>query len=208
MLEPLIDEGKEVVLIGHSSGGISMSAVAEGRDLASRTKAGKQGGIVRLIFLAAFVLPSGQSLLGMLGGQPLPWMIVEVSIVSPSSSFVPQMTDEFVTHQKGDRVSGNPDMLPQVGFNDLPPAEQEKWAKEMTHTSAALFATPAAYEPWAHGVPCSYIFTELDGGIPFPAQQGMAQLLGPGAKSATLKSGHCPFLSMPGDLIKAIESVL
>lgn len=35
---------------------------------------------------------------------------------------------------QGDRVRGNPEMLPQVGFNDLSPEEQSKWAKEMTHS--------------------------------------------------------------------------
>lgn len=80
VLVPLVEEhGKEVVLIGHSSGGISMSAVVEGFDAVSRTSAGKKGGVTTCVFLAAFVLPKGQSLLGMLGGQPLPWMVIEVS---------------------------------------------------------------------------------------------------------------------------------
>lgn len=79
VLLPLVEEGKEVVLIGHSSGGISMSAVVEGLDATSRTAAGKKGGVIKCIYLAAFVLPKGQSLLGMLGGQPLPWMVVQVS---------------------------------------------------------------------------------------------------------------------------------
>lgn len=76
---PLVDEGKEVVLVGHSSGGISMSGATEGLDVASRKAEGKQGGVARCIFLAAFVLPKGQSLLGVLGGQPFPWMVIEVS---------------------------------------------------------------------------------------------------------------------------------
>lgn len=79
VLVPVVDEGKEVILIGHSSGGISMSGAVEGLDVASRKAAGKQGGVTRCIFLAAFVLPKGQSLLGVLGGQPLPWMVIDVS---------------------------------------------------------------------------------------------------------------------------------
>lgn len=78
-LVPLVDEGKEVVMIGHSAGGISMSGATEGLDVASRKAQGKQGGVARCIFMAAFVLPKGQSLLGVLGGQPLPWMVIEVS---------------------------------------------------------------------------------------------------------------------------------
>lgn len=78
-LIPVVEEGKEVVVIGHSAGGIVMSGAVEGYDAASRKSAGKAGGVVRCIFMTAFVLPKGQSLLGMLGGQPLPWMVVEVS---------------------------------------------------------------------------------------------------------------------------------
>lgn len=81
VLGPLVEEeGREVVVIGHSSGGISMSHAVEGYDAASRAAGGKKGGVANCIFLAAFVLPKGQSLLGMLGGQPLPWMVVEVSL--------------------------------------------------------------------------------------------------------------------------------
>lgn len=79
VLVPIVEENKEVVVIGHSAGGISMSGAVEGYDAGSRKAAGKSGGVVRCIFMTAFVLPKGQSLLGMLGGQPLPWMVVEVS---------------------------------------------------------------------------------------------------------------------------------
>ncbi|PSR98983.1 Alpha/Beta hydrolase protein [Coniella lustricola] len=188
VLLPLIEEqGKEVVLIGHSAGGISASGAVEGLDAASRAKAGQTGGVLKVIFLAAFVVPKGQSLLDMLGGNPLPWMVIEA-----------------------DRVSGNPDMVPQVAFNDLAsqPDEQAKWVREMDYTSAALFASPAAYEPWANGIPCAYIHTSDDGALPLPVQQAMAPQLGAHAKSATLKAGHCPHLSVPDDLVKAIESVL
>lgn len=82
VLVPLVEENKEVVVIGHSAGGISMSGAVEGYDVGSRKAAGKTGGVVRCIFMTAFVLPKGQSLLGMLGGQPLPWMVVEVSYAS------------------------------------------------------------------------------------------------------------------------------
>lgn len=99
-------------------------------------------------------------------------------------------------------------MLPQVGLNDLSPEEQTKWAAEMTHTSAVLFAATALYEPWANGIPCSYIFHTEDNALPLAYQQGMAQLLGPDANTATLKAGHCSFLSIPNQLARVIESMI
>lgn len=71
-----------------------------------------------------------------------------------------------------------------------------------------LFATPAKYEPWTNDIPCSYIFTIDDNALPYPAQQAMAQQLGPKAKTAAVKAGHSPFLSVPDELVKAVEQVL
>lgn len=99
-------------------------------------------------------------------------------------------------------------MVPQIAFSDLSPADQERWAKEMTYTSAALFASPALYEPWANNIACSYIFTEKDGAIPLAVQQSLAERLGPAAKTASLPANHSPHISMPEELVKAIESVI
>lgn len=99
-------------------------------------------------------------------------------------------------------------MVPDLALSDLSAEDREKWAKEMTYTSAALFASPALYEPWANGVACSYIFTADDGAIPLAVQQGLAQQLGPEAKTASLKANHSPHVSMPEELVKAIESVI
>ena len=102
---------------------------------------------------------------------------------------------------------GVPEMLPQVGFNDMAPEDQAKWAAEMTHTSAALFATPSSHEPWATATPCGYIFCSDDNALPFPIQQQMAEQLGPNPKTVTIKSGHCPFLSTPGQLLEAVKTL-
>lgn len=99
-------------------------------------------------------------------------------------------------------------MYPQVGFNDMSPDEQARWSKEATHASAVLFGTPSGYEPWANGIPCSYIFCSDDNALPLPFQRGMVQQLGPEPRTAALESGHCPFLSMPDELLNGLESVL
>ena len=99
-------------------------------------------------------------------------------------------------------------MLPQVAFNDMPDeAQQAQWASQMTHTSAALFATPSSYTPWTEGVPCAYIHTSIDNALPLLVQQQMAMQLGPDAPSVTLESGHCPHLSMPEKLVESIKDL-
>lgn len=73
-----VDSGKEVILLTHSAGGVSGSQALRGLDIKTRREAGLPGGVVRIIYMAAFMVPKGQSLMAMLGGKPTEWMVVEV----------------------------------------------------------------------------------------------------------------------------------
>lgn len=78
VLVKLADEGQELVVVGHSYGGVVTSCAVEGLSKEARAKEGKTGGVIKVVYLAAFAIDKGQSLLGMLGGNYLPWMKVEV----------------------------------------------------------------------------------------------------------------------------------
>lgn len=78
-VQTLVDQGRQVILVGHSYGGFVISEASKDLGYKQRKADGKEGGIVLLIFLSAFVVPKGLSLLKMLGGNPLPWMDVQVS---------------------------------------------------------------------------------------------------------------------------------
>lgn len=82
VLNALANEGRDLVVVAHSYGGVVASSAVEGLSKTARMQAGKPGGIVKIVYLAAFALDKGQSLLGMLGGNYLPWMKVEVSLPS------------------------------------------------------------------------------------------------------------------------------
>ncbi|KAI7784922.1 alpha beta-hydrolase [Diaporthe eres] len=185
VIQPLVEARRELVLLTHSAGGVSGGGAVKGLDLKTRKEAGLPGGVVRVIYMAAFMVPKGSSLLQMLGGKPAPWMVLE-----------------------GDRVTGDPNVVPELGFSDLPPEERQKWFKKMTHTSAALFAGVNEYEPWNGGVPCAYIFTEDDGALPYALQQQMAAQLQPGAPKILVKANHCPYLSVPAESLAAVEKIV
>lgn len=78
VLTALADEGRDIVVVGHSYGGVVASNAVEGLVKPVRTANGKRGGVVSVVYLAAFALDKGQSLLELLGGNPLPWMKIEV----------------------------------------------------------------------------------------------------------------------------------
>lgn len=80
VITALADEGKDIVVVAHSYGGVVASSAVEGLVKSVRAQGGKLGGVVSIIYVAAFAIDKGQSLLELLGGNFLPWMRVEVSI--------------------------------------------------------------------------------------------------------------------------------
>jgi hypothetical protein len=54
-----LDEGREVVLIMHSYGGVAGSEGISGLTKSDRQKAGLKGGVVQLIYVTALIMPKG-----------------------------------------------------------------------------------------------------------------------------------------------------
>lgn len=82
-VESLTDHGKDVIIIGHSYGGVPMSQCTKGLGKEERKAQGKPGGIVRLAYMAALVPALGKSGVDILGELPedtRPSVEVDVSI--------------------------------------------------------------------------------------------------------------------------------
>ena len=69
-LESLTSEEKHVVLVMHSYGGKADTNVVSGLELAAREQRGQKGGIMHCVFLAAFLIPKGKSLVDKYPGRP------------------------------------------------------------------------------------------------------------------------------------------
>lgn len=84
-LIPYLDEGKEAVVVAHSQGGISASALTEGQTVEDRKAKGLKGGVKSVIYLTALAIPTkGASLLGLVGGTPPPIYKAEVCCIASS----------------------------------------------------------------------------------------------------------------------------
>lgn len=68
--EQLVNQGKDIILIGHSYAGIPMSQSTKGLGKEERKAQGKSGGIVELAFIASLVPPVGGSAGSLLGRFP------------------------------------------------------------------------------------------------------------------------------------------
>ncbi|KAI0896405.1 alpha/beta-hydrolase [Annulohypoxylon nitens] len=167
------DAGKKVIVLCHSSGGVSGANAVLGFDNVSG-----------VIFMSAFMIPKGKSLSQCNGGPPQPWMDVQ-----------------------GDQIFLRVEKVKDAIYHDLGEEDREKWVKEVSPTSAAVFGGVSNYEPWNEGVPCAYLFCGEDKALPMRIQEEMAKLLGPEPITATVAAGHSPFLSVPDELVFAIAEL-
>lgn len=87
----VLDQGKDVVLVVHSYGGLVGSEAMKGLGKKQRESEGKKGGVVRLVYICAFFLELGMHLQAVKNDQPHPWMKVDVSGLSntPPRLFIP-----------------------------------------------------------------------------------------------------------------------
>lgn len=68
-------DGRDVVVLCHSYGGISGGGAAHGLSKTSRVKQGQNGGVIGLVYLSAFVVPENATLLQIMGGKHAPYLV-------------------------------------------------------------------------------------------------------------------------------------
>ncbi|KAL8824776.1 MAG: hypothetical protein Q9191_004829 [Dirinaria sp. TL-2023a] len=153
-LEHLIEsEGKDVILVMHSYGGLAGTNAVSGLEKAARIAKGRQGGITHCLFIAAFLVPKGQSLLGMFPERP-PYLIADpedgnyVKVVDPKEVF----------------------------YNDVSQAEAQPWIDLMRPQPASTFASTVDSVAWESGLlPCTYLMCEKDQGVYIWLQEKMLE---------------------------------
>lgn len=78
-------DDKDVVILAHTCSGIPAGGAAHGLSNTSRND--RKGGVLGMIYLSAFVVPEGTSLLDYLGGKHAPYLVADqVSIQLPNAA--------------------------------------------------------------------------------------------------------------------------
>ncbi|KAK0625398.1 Alpha/beta hydrolase fold-1 [Bombardia bombarda] len=177
-IEKLADQGKHVILIGHSYGGAAASESVRGLRLDERRKQGKPGGIARLAYITSLVPAVGRS---------------AAEVMQDTSNGGMMVPDEngwlhFPSHAETAAIS----------FSDLPPDEGIAWVGRFSLHSAAAFGTPLTHAGYTD-VPVEYLICELDRAIPAKVQRdGIAlieQVSGRKVRVASIQAGHVPMAS-------------
>lgn len=155
-----------VVVVAHSYGGLPVTEAAGAT-------------VAHLVYLCAFMLDAGDSLIGTYGGARPPWCEVHdrhMVARTPAEVFY-NGVDADVTARA----------VEQLGV-------QARAATEQALTRAA----------WRE-IPSTYIVCDRDRAIPPSAQEAMAQRAG---TVLHLDAGHSPFLSQPTEVATLIRPIL
>ena len=157
------------ILVGHSYGGQVVTQAAAGRD-----------DVAHLVYLCAFQLDEGESLMSAMNGEIPDWVVMSEdgtssSVARPLEIFYADV-DEGVARESADRLG---------------------------HQSVASFAAELTAAAWTR-IGSTYVVCEQDRAIPATAQEAMSQRAGTVHR---LDSSHSPFLSMPERVAEIIESI-
>jgi pimeloyl-ACP methyl ester carboxylesterase len=158
------------ILVGHSYGGLPITEAAAGRD-----------DVAHLVYVCAFMLDVGVSLLDAAGGKPMSWWRV-----SP------------------DGRSITPDRPESVFYSDCNEQEAAAAAARLTPQSMSSCTTPLRAAAWTT-VPATYVVADRDPELPAAVQEMMAT--GKARELRHIDSAHSPFLSRPRELAEIIGEV-
>jgi pimeloyl-ACP methyl ester carboxylesterase len=163
------DIGGPVVVVAHSYGGVPVT----------QGLVGSTDEVRHIVYVAAFVLDVGMSLLGAFDGNVPPWWVDGGDTITPAS---PET----------------------VFYSDIPAAQAADLVAQLRPHSKRAYEdalTQAAY----HTIPTTYVVCDLDNALPSIAQEGMAANCG---STRRIQSGHSPFLSQTDAFADLLESIL
>ncbi|KAJ8130615.1 hypothetical protein O1611_g3010 [Lasiodiplodia mahajangana] len=182
----VIDEGMEIVIVAHSYGGVVTSNAVKDLGIKQRAAHGLKGGITMILFLAAVVLPVGKSFLEVEDHPPW-WNVSEDGFMTPMTPL-------------------------DIFYADVEPDLANRAVAGLKPSPFQAVADKSTYDPRDGSFELGYIFCEDDRALSIEAQRAMFSQFPTGSFSASLKSSHSPFLSMPDKLahtiVEAVDHVL
>src|ERR1700728_1880311 len=192
----LLDDGK-VILVGHSAGGMTISAVAE--QVPNRLAA--------VVYLAGFMVPYGMPLLAMLQHEALssalaPGLFVGDPAAIGATRIHVGSTDEAYRS-----------LLKAAFYGDVSESEFAHAASQLhcDEPNAGALAPSEITSGRFGAVPRHYIRCTRDRAIPLTGQDHMIATvdgaIGGKTTTHTLESSHSPFLSQPANLSKILIDI-
>ncbi|KAF2821243.1 alpha/beta-hydrolase [Ophiobolus disseminans] len=177
----LVEKGRDVIVVMHSFSGMTGGTALDGLDKDSRGSKELKGGVVRLIYVVAFLVPEGFQ-------------------HSPHGT-----RDNMVSEMKTDLEAGiitvEQEDVKGMFYQDLDDNTVAELTKDLQPQSFGAFWSTTTHAAWRH-IPTTYIICNADK----PSTVMAAQYLVDTAKASTshkidnvikVDAGHSPFISKP-----------
>lgn len=178
VVEELDASDEEVILVGHSMGGLPITQAAGQRP----------GKVAKLVYLTAFLLEEGQTLLDVSGPDN--------GLVIPNLEFSEDQSSAVVKDE----------IVREAFYGDCTD-EDVAWAKErLVWQAAAPFATPISLPEDFASIPKVFIECTKDRAITIGAQRMMHSTT-EGVECITMHTSHSPFLSAPEELARNLDAI-
>ncbi|KAK8073682.1 Alpha/beta hydrolase fold-1 [Apiospora phragmitis] len=189
-------EEHDVVVVMHSFSGLTGGTSLEGLDKQSCTAKGFTGGVIRLVYIAAFLVPEG----------------FQHSPAGTRDNMVPQMkTDMDVRGRLLSAIrasqiqAGSITILPEdakdMFYQDVDDATSAKLAKDLQAQSLGAYWCKTTFAAWRY-IPTTYIICKRDVPTTVAAIHWLidtAKASGPHKIDCVIEvdAGHSPFVSKP-----------
>jgi pimeloyl-ACP methyl ester carboxylesterase len=195
LITDLVDNGKKVVIIGHSSGGwvATQSALPEFR-IEDRKEKGLPGGVLGILYVGAFVIPVGESV---------------HSFFQPKDGSPPVTPPFMQFHKHGPGGLGTMVEPEKFLFHDVDATVAQKYTK--TLTASPILTTRLTNDGYSL-YPCAYLVLDGDRMLPAEYQMGMVTLQQ--SKQDThfhiyhCPAGHSPHLSWTDGLVLTAQDFI
>lgn len=191
-VEKLINDGHTILALMHSYGGQVGTNALHGLGTEIRAQKGLKGGISQLVYMTAFALPEGQSMISKVkefGHEEL---------MPLAFDFADDMSC----------VSRDPKML-LVGPGDE--KEVDEYVGTFVRWNGKGMYQEATNRPAWRDIPVAYIYTTNDMTVPLDYQKSMVKGMekeGKKVKTVELESGHCPNLTATEQVVVFIDEVV
>ena len=189
----LVDAGRTVIAILHSYGGQVGTNALHGLGLDNRTQRaeGLAGGVAHLIYMCAFALPEGGSMVGKVqefGHKHLLPLAFDFA------------ADDSCVHRDPRTLLIGP------GVDD---AEAVTYVSSLVRWNGRSMYQAVEHCAWRE-IPVTYIYTSEDMTVPLDYQRSMVERMraeGRPVHTVELATGHCPHLTMTQEVVDVVTHV-
>ncbi|KAI1076813.1 alpha/beta-hydrolase [Whalleya microplaca] len=171
----------DVVVVMHSFSGTTGGTALEGLDKPKCASMGLRGGVIRLVYIAAFIVPAG----------------FQHSPHGTRDNMVPEMRTNF----DAGVITVAPEHLKGMFYQDLDDETIAELGKDLRPQSLGAYWSTTTHAAWRH-IPTTYVLCTGDR----PSTVAAAQYLVDTAKASgthkidniiKIDTGHSPFISKP-----------